>query len=71
MGLSQAQIRQVSNRITYYVNPMDVVSMLNRAAPIGEQLGHVKYVVPLNFNSTLDVADSAHDFGEFRLDEHG
>jgi hypothetical protein len=66
MGLSQAQIRAVSNKITYYVNPMDVVSMLNRTAPISEQLGHVKYVVPLNFHSTLEAADSAHDFGEYQ-----
>lgn len=71
MGLAQAQIRQVSDKITYYVNPLDVVSMLNRTSPINEQLGHVKYMVPLNFNSTLDTDDSAHDFGEFQLDEHG
>ncbi|MEE8738445.1 MAG: hypothetical protein SOI66_05990 [Bifidobacterium sp.] len=71
MGLTQAQIREVSSKITYYVNPMDVVSMLNRTAPKDEQLGHVNYMVPLNFNSTLDMTDSAHDFGEFQLDENG
>ncbi|MFC4652453.1 Mbeg1-like protein [Lactococcus nasutitermitis] len=70
MGLSEDQIKKIGKLVTYYVNPLDIVSMLNRTAPIKEQFGTVQYVVPLDFGTTFDKI-SAHDFGEFQLDANG
>ncbi|AYG00334.1 lipase family protein [Lactococcus allomyrinae] len=70
MGLSDQQIRALGDKTTYYVNPLDIVSMLNRTAPLKEQFGHVNIIVPLNFTTTFDKS-SAHDFGEFQMGANG
>lgn len=71
MGLSASEIKAVGQKVTYYVNPFDMVSMLNRTPPQSEQFGHVHYIVPVDFTNTLDKKRSAHDFGEFQMDDHG
>lgn len=63
---ARENIAQLNNRITYYVNAFDVVSMLNRNGNHSE-IGHVVYFVPKNYNSTFYTQDSAHDFGEFQM----
>jgi hypothetical protein len=70
MGLSSEQIKALSDKTTYFVNPLDLVSMLNRTAPLKDQFGQVHFIVPVDFGGTLD-AISAHDFGEFQLDTNG
>ncbi|WP_251713568.1 lipase family protein [Lactococcus ileimucosae] len=70
MGLSDKEIKAVGEKVTYYVNPFDVVSMLNRTAPYEEQFGHVNVIVPVHFSKTLDKI-SSHDFGEFQMDAYG
>ncbi|GAB2026229.1 hypothetical protein [Lactovum odontotermitis] len=71
MGLSAAQIEAISAKTTYYVSPFDLVSMLNRTQNPADQLGTVHYIIPKNFNSTLEIDDSAHDFGEFQMMANG
>jgi thioesterase domain-containing protein len=78
MGLSEAEIKTIGEKVTYYVNPFDVVSMLNRSAPLDKQFGQVNIIVPMNFNMTLNVDKfsdktyrSSHDFGEFQMDSEG
>lgn len=70
MGLSKEEIRAIGKKVTYYVNPLDIVSMLNRTDPIDEQFGRVHYIVPLNFKDTFS-SNGAHDFGEFQIDDGG
>lgn len=70
MGLSDKEIKAIGEKVTYYVNPFDVVSMLNRTAPYEEQFGHVNVIVPVHFSKTLDKI-SSHDFGEFQMDAYG
>ena len=71
MGLSDKEIKAVGEKVTYFVNPFDMVSMLNRTAPYKEQFGTVNVIVPLNFSTTFDSATSSHDFGEFQIDAKG
>jgi hypothetical protein len=71
MGLSDQEIKAVGKKVTYYVNPLDVVSMLNRTQDIKDQFGTVHYIVPLNFTDTLNKKNSAHDFGEFQMNAQG
>ncbi|MCJ1995231.1 alpha/beta hydrolase [Lactococcus piscium] len=71
MGLSDKEIKAVGEKVTYYVNPFDMVSMLNRTAPYEAQFGKVNVIVPLNFSTTFDGATSSHDFGEFQIDAYG
>jgi hypothetical protein len=71
MGLSDQEIKAVCKKVTYYVNPLDVVSMLNRTQDIKDQFGTVHYIVPLNFTDTLNKKNSAHDFGEFQMNAQG
>jgi Protein of unknown function (DUF2974). len=70
MGLSDKEIPKIGEKVTYYVNPFDIVSMLNRTEPLEKQFGKVNIIVPLHFNSTFD-GQSSHDFGEFQMDAHG
>ena len=71
MGLLDKEIKAVGEKVTYYVNPFDMVSMLNRTAPHEAQFGKVNVIVPLTFSTTFDGATSSHDFGEFQIDAHG
>lgn len=70
MGLSDKEIKEIGKKVTYYVNPFDIVSMLNRTGPLEEQFGNVNVIVPLNFATTFDTP-SSHDFGEFQMDTDG
>ena len=67
-GVSEEVIQILNEKVTYYVNPFDMVSMLNRNTD--EQLGKVKVIVPLNFATTFDNPNS-HDFGEYRIHSDG
>lgn len=67
-GVSEEVIQILNEKVTYYVNPFDIVSMLNRNTD--EQLGEVKVIVPFNFISTFDNPNS-HDFGEYRIHSDG
>ena len=67
-GVSEEVIQILNEKVTYYVNPFDIVSMLNRNTD--EQLGKVKVMVPFNFISTFDKPNS-HDFGEYRIHSDG
>ncbi|MCU9533561.1 cutinase family protein [Streptococcus sp. CSL10205-OR2] len=70
MGLTQDQIDKVGEKTTYYLNPFDAVSMLNRDKPYSEQLGTVNVIVPLHYNTTFE-SPSSHDFGEYQIDDMG
>lgn len=66
-----AKLKNFKSKITYHVNAFDMVSMLNRNN--GEEIGTVRYIVPLNTNGTLDGQVltgnneiSAHDFGQIQ-----
>ena len=67
-GVSEEVIQILNEKVTYYVNPFDIVSMLNRNTD--EQLGKVKLIVPFNFSTTFDTP-SSHDFGEYRIHSDG
>lgn len=70
MGISQKRIDDLSAKITYYVNPLDMVSMLNRDGDWGKQLGTVKVIVPSFFSTSLKNP-SAHMFGPYQLGANG
>ena len=67
-GVSEEVIQILNEKVTYYVNPFDIVSMLNRNTD--EQLGKVKVIVPFNFSTTFGTP-SSHDFGEYRIHSDG
>ena len=67
-GVSEEVIQILNEKVTYYVNPFDIVSMLNRNTD--EQLGKVKVIVPFNFVTTFEDPN-AHDFGEYRIHSDG
>ena len=67
-GVSEEVIQILNEKVTYYVNPFDIVSMLNRNTD--KQLGKVKVIVPFNFSTTFDTP-SSHDFGEYRIHSDG
>ena len=67
-GVSEEVIQILNEKVTYYVNPFDIVSMLNRNTD--EQLGKVKVMVPFNFATTFENPNS-HDFGEYRIYSDG
>ncbi|MBF0777448.1 hypothetical protein [Streptococcus cuniculi] len=71
MGLSDQDIQKIGEKVTYYVNPFDIVSMLNRTGPLDKQFGKVNIIVPLHFTTTLDDPISSHDFGEFQMNAAG
>ena len=81
MGLSDEKIQKISEKIEYYVNPFDIVSMLNREhtithlpgdsdEPLKKPVGKVNVVVPLYYTQTFD-SESSHDFGVFQSDGKG
>lgn len=67
-GISEEVIQILNEKVTYYVNPFDIVSMLNRNTD--EQLGKMKVIVPFNFATTFENPNS-HDFGEYRIYSDG
>lgn len=68
MNISDEKLKILNEKVTYYVNPFDVVSMLNRNTDT--QIGKVKVIVPFNFSTTFDKP-SSHDFGEYRIHSDG
>ena len=81
MGLSDEKIKKISEKIEYYVNPFDVVSMLNREhtitklpgdsdEPLKKPVGKVNVLVPLHYTQITDP-ESSHDFGVFQSDGKG
>ena len=81
MGLSDEKIKKISEKIEYYVNPFDIVGMLNREHTITKlpgdsdeslkkPVGTVKVLVPLYYTQISD-SESSHDFGVFQSDEEG
>ena len=81
MGLSDEKIKKISEKIEYYVNPFDVVGMLNREhtitqlpgdsdAPLKKPVGKVNVLVPLHYTQIADP-ESSHDFGVFQSDGKG
>ena len=70
-GYSDEKIQQLSDKTTYYVNPLDPVSMLNRDKPYEEQLGTVHVIVPTDYTSMMEKGRSSHDFGAYQMDSHG
>lgn len=69
MGVSEEKIKILNEKVTYYVNPFDIVSMLNRGT--GEQIGKVKTIIPLTYGTTLDSGAPAHGFGDMNINENG
>ena len=81
MGLSDEKIQKISEKIEYYVNPFDIVSMLNREhtitklpgdsdEPLKKPVGKVNDLVPLHYTQISDP-ESSHDFGVFQSDGKG
>ena len=81
MGLSDEKIQKISEKIEYYVNPFDIVGMLNREhtitklpgdsdEPLKKPVGKVNVLVPLHYTQITDP-ESSHDFGVFQSDGKG
>ena len=81
MGLSDEKIQKISEKIEYYVNPFDIVGMLNREHtitklpedsddPLKKPVGKVNVLVPLHYTQISDP-ESSHDFGVFQSDGKG
>ena len=81
MGLSDEKIQKISEKIEYYVNPFDIVGMLNREhtitklpgdsdEPLRKPVGTVNVLVPLHYTQITDP-ESSHDFGVFQSDGKG
>ena len=81
MGLSDDKIKLISDKVEYYVNPFDMVSMLNREhtitklpgdgnEPLKKPVGKVNIIVPLYYTESFD-AESSHDFGVYQPDGKG
>ena len=81
MGLSDEKIQKISEKIEYYVNPFDIVGMLNREhtitklpgdsdEPLKKPVGKVNVLVPLHYTQISDL-ESSHDFGVFQSDGKG
>ena len=82
MGVDDDRIKAISEKLEYYVNPFDIVSMLNREntiynlekpgeKPTRKELGTAHIVVPLHYTRFDFMSDSAHDFGVFQADGKG
>lgn len=69
-GYSPEKLKLLDEKIVYYVNPFDPVSMLNRDRPWEQQLGQVNVVVPIKYTSMTDKY-SSHDFGAYQIDSYG
>ena len=69
-GYSPEKLKLLDEKIVYYVNPFDPVSMLNRDRPWEQQLGQVNVVVPIKYTSMMDKY-SSHDFGAYQIDSYG
>ncbi|MDR0898988.1 MAG: hypothetical protein LBM27_01370 [Lactobacillaceae bacterium] len=54
----------LNDKITYYLNPDDMVSVLNRSQ--SEQIGHVNWIDTKSDYGTMDIA-SSHDFYEYQV----
>ncbi|HEL0919025.1 TPA: DUF2974 domain-containing protein, partial [Streptococcus equi subsp. equi] len=71
MGLTNEQIKALGDKTTYYLNPFDMVSMLNRTAPYEEQFGNVKIMVPMTYTTSMVKDGSAHLFGQYQIGADG
>lgn len=69
-GYSPERLKLLDEKLVYYVNPFDPVSMLNRDRPWEQQLGQVNVVVPIKYTSMTDKY-SSHDFGAYQIDSYG
>ena len=69
-GYSDEKLKLLDEKLVYYVNPFDPVSMLNRDRPWEQQLGQVNVVVPIKYTSMTDKY-SSHDFGAYQIDSYG
>ena len=70
MGLSDAKIAKLSSKTTYYINPFDMVSNLNRTKPIDQQFGKIKVIVPLHYTTSFENPN-AHMFGVYQIGANG
>lgn len=70
-GYSDEKIQQLGDKTTYYVNPLDPVSMLNRDKPYEQQLGTVHVIVPTDYTSMMEEGRSSHDFGAYQMGSDG
>lgn len=73
---AQENIQQLeaAGKITYYVSPFDLVSMLNRNKKGVDEIGTVYYMLPKSYTATFDLNvenGSSHDFGQYQIDKNG
>ena len=82
MNVSKEVYDELNARITYYLNPFDIVSMLNREntiynlenpnqEPLEKPLGTARVVVPLHYTAFFKMDESSHDFGVMQMDTSG
>ncbi|ETD07264.1 DUF2974 domain-containing protein [Streptococcus sanguinis] len=82
MNVSKEVYDELNARITYYLNPFDIVSMLNREntiynlenpnqEPLEKPLGTAHVVVPLHYTAFFKMDESSHDFGVMQMDTSG
>ncbi|WP_288622843.1 hypothetical protein [uncultured Streptococcus sp.] len=73
---AQANIAKLEaeGKIDYYINPFDIVSMLNRNKKGVNEIGNVHYLMPLSYTTTFDTSGkygSSHDFGQYQFNPDG
>lgn len=73
---TQANIAKLEaeGKIDYYINPFDIVSMLNRNKKGVNEIGNVHYLMPLSYTTTFDTSGkygSSHDFGQYQFNPDG
>jgi hypothetical protein len=65
---------EAAGKIDYYVNPFDLVSMLNRNQKGVDEIGNVHFLLPKSYTTTFDMAaknGSSHDFGQYQINSDG
>lgn len=65
---------EAAGKIDYYVNPFDLVSMLNRNQKGVDEIGNIHYLLPKSYTTTFDRKDkngSSHDFGQYQMNADG
>ena len=65
---------EAQGKIDYYVNPFDIVSMLNRNKKGVDEIGNVHYLMPISGTSTFQMDapyGSSHDFGQYQFNKDG
>ncbi|GAB2026603.1 alpha/beta hydrolase [Lactovum odontotermitis] len=70
-GMENIKKLEERGAITYYVNPFDFISMLNRDS--NDQIGNVELLVPKSGQDTFTQSGngSSHDFGQYRFKSDG